>query len=351
MNYIKSLTKDVKISPKNSIKNVYQPGFETTTEGALATELGLNNPEYTVTQINNWDFKKIKIPMTLPAWIDTTTMIDWMPDNPLQLLKKNDQAVKNSYETYLNNPSDENFIRFKRTVWNTLTEGQKHPGEHGYFDFKESYNTMRWMSSAYMQHVIRYRGGNYGPFNITVDGKPSESSYESVMDPMWSAGDIARRSLDNGSEAAQLPTRNEIRSTWLYLGWIGNYGKSLNFESQYIADALTSRGFDHLSTAVILKSMVNRPANCLAIYDDIRSITRFVKQNSGTYDKSVDFALTFVLNKLNNSYSTMSVYGDDKKYSLEAIQTSKKYIEEKGGTSKSDLLNKLNQINDLVSRM
>lgn len=350
MNYIKSLTKG-KVTPRNSIKNVYQPGAEVITEGQFAGLVGLNNATYTVNQVNSWDFTQIKVPITLPSWIDTNSINDIMPDNPLQLLKEGNLNVKNAYNQYLSAPSDENFVRFKRVVFNNLTEGQKHPGEHGYSDFKESYNTMKWMSSAYIQHVIRYKDGKFGPFNIYVDGKLSDDNFESVLDPIWFAGDIARRSLDNGSITQQLPERNDIRSTWLYLGWIGNYGRSLNFESQYIADALTSKGFDNLATAVILKSVVNRPSNCLAIYDDIRSITRFVNQNSGMYDRSADFVLTFVLNKINNARSTMTVSGDDKKYSLEALNTARGYINQKAGSSKSELLSKVDNIIGLVSAM
>ncbi len=351
MNYIKSLTKNGTATPINSTQNVFQPGFETTSESALGIELGLTNPSYTVEQINSWDFMKIKIPMKLPAWFTIENNTDWMPDRPIQLMKKGDESFKNSYKAYLDNPTDENFVRFKRTVFNTLTEADKHPGEHGDANFEESYNTMRWMSSAYMQHVIRYRGGKYGPFNMIVDGKPTDTRYETVMDPIWLAGNTARRSLDNGTLASQLPNRDEIKATWLYMGWVGNYGKTVTFESQYIGTALTDKGYNNLAAAVILKSMVNRPDNCLAIYDDIRSIARFVKQNSGMYEKSVDFALTFVLNKLKNSPSSMTVMGTDKKYSLEALLTTKWYIEEKGGATKQELLAKLKEIDDLVSAM
>lgn len=351
MNYIKSLTKTGVATPRNSTSNVFQPGSVTTSEASMAVELGLTNPSYTIEQINSWDFMKIKVPIQLPAWFKIGDNTDWMPDNPLQLLKKNNPVVKSAYETYLNNPSDENFVRFKRTVFNNLAAGEIHPGEHGYADFEESYNTMRWMSSAYMQHVIRYKGGKYGPFNMIVDGKPTDSRVETIMDPIWLAGNVARRSLDNGTLATVLPNRDEIKASWLYMGWIGNYGKTITFETQYIGTALTDKGYNNLAAAVILKSIVNRPDNCLAIYDDIRSISRFVKQNSGMYEKSVDFALTFVLNKLKNSPSSMLVTGTDKKYSLEALLTTKWYIEERGGATKQELLAKLKEIDDLVSAM
>lgn len=351
MNYIRSLSKNGTVTPKNSTQNVFQPGFETTSESAMAIELGLTNPSYTVEQINSWDFTKVKVAMKLPGWFTIENNTDWMPDRPIQLMKRGDESFKNAYKMYLDNPTDANFVRFKRIVFNTLTEAEKHPGEHGGNDFEESYNTMRWMSSAYMQHVIRYRGGKYGPFNIVVDGKPSDARYESVMDPVWLAGNTARRSLDNGTLSTVLPNRDEIKATWLYMGWIGNYGKTVTFESQYIGTALTDKGYDKLAVAVILKSMVNRPDNSLAIYDDIRSIARFTKQNSGMYEKSVDFALTYVLNKLKNSPTSMTVMGTDKKYSLEALLTTKWYIEERGGLTKADLLDKLKQIDDLVSQM
>lgn len=350
MNYIKSLTKG-KVTPRNSIKNVYQPGAEVVTETQFAMSIGLNNPVYTTNQVNSWDFTQIKVPILLPSWIDTNSINDIMPDKPMQLLREGNIAVKNAYNQYLNTPTDENFVRFKRVVFNNLTEGQRHPGEHGYSDFKESYNTMKWMSSAYIQHVIRYKNGNFGPFNMMVDGKMSDDTYESVLDPIWFAGDIARRSLDNGSATQQLPERDEIRSTWLYLGWIGNYGKTANFETKYIAEALISKRFQYLTQAVIMKSLVNRPNNVQALYDDIKTASKDVDPNTGNYDKCLDFMLTYVNNKINTNYQGAKVSGDQKKWSLEDLATARGYINQKAGGSKAALLAKIDQIITSVNAM
>ena len=350
MNYIKSLTKG-KVTPRNSIKNVYQPGAEVVTETQFAMSIGLNNPVYTTNQVNSWDFTQIKVPITLPSWIDTNSINDIMPDNPMQILKNGNVNVKNAYNQYLNTPTDENFVRFKRVVFNNLTEGQRHPGEHGYSDFKESYNTMKWMSSAYIQHVIRYKNGNFGPFNMMVDGKMSDDTYESVLDPIWFAGDIARRSLDNGSATQQLPERDEIRSTWLYLGWIGNYGKTANFETKYIAEALISKRFQYLTQAVIMKSLVNRPNNVQALYDDIKTASKDVDPNTGNYDKCLDFMLTYVDNKITTNYQGAKVIGDQKKWSLEDLETARGYINQKAGGSKTALLAKIDKIITAINAM
>ena len=350
MNYIKSLTKGT-VTPRNSIKNVYQPGAEVITESQFATSIGLNNPAYTLNQVNSWDFTQIKVPITMPSWIDTNSINDVMPDKPLQLLKNNDAGVKSAYTQYLNNPTDENYVRFKRVVFNTLTEGEKHPGEHGYSDFKESYNTMKWLSSMYIQHVIRYRNGNFGTFNITVDGQSSDDTYESVLDPIWFAGDIARRSLDNGSVADQLPERNDVRSTWLFLGWIGNYGKTANFETKYIAEALISKNFQYLTQAVIMKSIVNRPNNVQALYDDLRSAGKNIDPNTGNFDKCLDFMLSYVINKINTNPAGAKVTGNDKIWSLEDLNTARGEINQKAGSSKATLLSKIDQIIAAVNAM
>lgn len=350
MNYIKSLTKG-KVTPRNSIKNVYQPGGEIVSEGQFANSVGLSNASYSVSQVNNWDFTQIKVPITLPSWIDTASINDIMPDKPMELLRNGNLQVKSAYMNYLDSPTDENYVRFKRVVFNSLTEGQKHPGEHGYSDFKESYNTMKWMSSAYIQHVIRYKGGKFGPFNIYVDGKLSDDTYESVLDPIWFAGDIARRSLDNGSVSQQLEERDEVRSTWLYLGWIGNYGRTANFETKYIAEALLSKRFQYLTQAVIMKSLVNRPNNVQALYDDIRTAARLVDPNTGNYDKCLDFMLTFVNNKINTNPLAARVYGSDKTFSLEDLNTARGFINEKAGSSKASLLTKIDQIIAAVNAM
>jgi hypothetical protein len=232
-----------------------------------------------------------------------------------------------------------------------LTAGEKHPGEHGYNDFKESYNTMKWLSSAYIQHVIRYKNNQFGPFNIFVDGRNSDNIYESVLDPIWFAGDIARRSLENGSVSTQLQDRDEIRSTWLYLGWIGNYGKTANFESKYISDALMSKNFQYLTQAVIMKSLINRPNNVQALYDDVRSAGKFIEPNTGNFDKCLDFMLSYIINKQNTNYQSTVVTGDDKKWSLEDLISAKSDIEKKAGSAKNTLINKIDQIIASVNAM
>lgn len=350
MNYIKSLTKNG-VTPRNTTKIVYQPGMDIVTESQFANSIGLTNSSYTLNQIAAWDFTQIKVPITLPRWVDTSSLNDILPEKALQLLKNNNSAVKTAYYQYLENPTDVNFVRFKRVVFNNMTAGEKHPGEHGYADFKESYNTMKWLSSAYIQHIIRYKNGQFGPFNLVVDGVNSDNIYESVLDPIWFAGDIARRSLDNGSLQEQLQDRDDIRSTWLYLGWIGNYGKTANFESKYIAEALISKNFQYLSQAVIMKSLINRPSNVQAIYDDLRSAGRFIEPSTGNFDKCLDFMLTFVLNKQSMYYSSTIVIGDEKKWSLEDLIATKGYIEQKAGSSKIALLAKIDQIIATVSAM
>lgn len=350
MNYIKSLTKNG-VTPRNTTKIVYQPGNEIVTETQFANSIGLTNSSYTLNQIAAWDFTQIKVPITLPSWVDTSTLNDILPEKSLQLLKNNNLAVKTAYYQYLENPTDPNFVRFKRVVFNTLTAGEKHPGEHGYNDFKESYNTMKWLSGAYIQHIIRYKNGQFGPFNIIVDGINSDNTYESVLDPIWFAGDIARRSLDNGSIQEQLKDRDDIRSTWLYLGWIGNYGRTANFESKYIAEALISKNFQFLTQAVILKSLINRPSNVQAIYDDLKTAGRFIEPSTGNFDKCLDFMLTFILDKQSTNYQSTIVTGDDKKWSLEDLVFAKGYIEQKAGSSKSALLVKINLIIATVNAM
>ena len=52
-----------------------------------------------------------------------------------------------------------------------------------------------------------------------------------------------------------------------------------------------------------MKSIVNRPDNFQAMYDDLRSAGKNIDPNTGNFDKCLDFMLTYVANTNTNSQS------------------------------------------------
>ena len=147
---------------------------------------------------------------------------------------------------------------------------------------------------------------NDNPFSDLTFGEEIDSdiSQFSLIDPVWDVGNIARRSEDNGSltgNQEEIPNRllNEVQ--WLYLGWLGNFGKRNSFESQYIGRALTDFGHPKLGVLVTLKSLISRSAHTQRMYDDLHTLT-FVNTPETLYH-SIDFAVSYLINGLESGDS------------------------------------------------
>ena len=71
------------------------------TESQFANSIGLGNASYSFNQIDAWDFTQIKVPITLPGWVDTSTIIDILPEKPIQLLKNKSINSYNPVRDYM----------------------------------------------------------------------------------------------------------------------------------------------------------------------------------------------------------------------------------------------------------
>jgi len=250
--------------------------------------------------INSWDFRNnIAISFEFPKWFagDETNSLthdntDFIPE--IDLLTEKEGDVRLKFEAYLSDPSNANFLALMQAAHYALSEGERHPGEHNYYDFIKSFDYQRWMTTLYFQHAID--PGN--DFNFG-DELSSDIASFSIADALWDAGNVARRSQDNGDGTQEIPNRLLNELGWLYLGWLTNYGARNSFETQYLGTALKDYGEQHLATLVILKSLLSRSDHSQLIYDDIYSLSFLAKDD--LYYESLLFATEHVLQGLNNS--------------------------------------------------
>lgn len=250
--------------------------------------------------INSWDFRNnIAISFEFPKWFagDETNSLahdntDFIPE--IDLLTEKEGDVRLKFEAYLSDPSNANFLALMQAAHYALSEGERHPGEHNYYDFIKSFDYQRWMTTLYFQHAID--PGNDFDFG---DELSSDIASFSIADALWDAGNVARRSQDNGDGTQEIPNRLQNELSWLYLGWLTNYGARNSFETQYLGTALKDYGEQHLATLVMLKSLLSRSDHSQLIYDDIFSLSFLAKD--ALYYESLLFATEHVLQGLNNS--------------------------------------------------
>ena len=250
--------------------------------------------------INSWDFRNnIAISFEFPKWFagDETNSLahdntDFIPE--IDLLTEKEGDVRLKFEAYLSDPSNANFLALMQAAQFALSEGERHPGEHNYYDFIKSFDYQRWMTTLYFQHAID--PGNDFDFG---DELSSDIASFSIADALWDAGNVARRSQDNGDGTQEIPNRLLNELGWLYLGWLTNYGARNSFETQYLGTALKDYGEQHLATLVILKSLLSRSDHSQLIYDDIYSLSFLATDD--LYYESLLFATEQVLQGLNNS--------------------------------------------------
>jgi len=298
--------------------------------------------------INSWDFRNnIAISFEFPKWFagDETNSLahdntDFIPE--IDLLTEKEGDVRLKFEAYLSDPSNANFLALMQAAHYALSEGERHPGEHNYYDFIKSFDYQRWMTTLYFQHAID--PGNDFDFG---DELSSDIASFSIADALWDAGNVARRSQDNGDGTQEIPNRLQNELGWLYLGWLTNYGARNSFETQYLGTALKDYGEQHLATLVILKSLLSRSDHSQLIYDDIYSLSFLAKD--ALYYESLLFATEHVLQGLNNSETRYDLLQTDQvTVTLNNLGYTKQNIQNNSYINTTQKQNLENQIDSLV---
>jgi|TARA_B110000908_G_scaffold106092_1_gene124916 hypothetical protein len=292
--YLRSLRISSQIIPNNNAAVIPQP------TGVSPSNVWDGITSLSEAQIQGWDFKNsIAISFDFPHWFagDETNLLtedntDFIPE--IDLLSDKEGDVRTTFEVYVLEPSNENFLSLMKAAHNSLTEGERNPGEHNYDDFAKSFDYQRWMATLYFQHVID--PGNDFEYG---DELSQDIASFSISDALWDAGNVARRSQDNGDGTQEIPNRLQNELGWLYMGWLTNYGARNSFETQYLSTALKEYGEEHLATLVILKSLVSRSDHSQLFYDDLFSLS-FLARNELLY-QSLLFSCDYLLTGLNNN--------------------------------------------------
>ena len=271
---------------------------------------------------------------------------DFIPEIDLLSEKEGDVRVK--FETYNTEPSNTNFLALMQAAHYALSEGERHPGEHNYYDFDKSFDYQRWMATLYFQHVIEPNND----FEFGDELSNNVASF-SISDALWDAGNVARRSQDNGNGSQEIPNRLQNELSWLYLGWLTNYGARNSFETQYLGTALKDYGQEHLATLIILKSLISRSDNSPLIYADIFSLT-YLAKNEWLYE-SMKFGTGYVLDGLNDSDPRFHLMNDDEvSVTINTLSHARQNISQNttlSGTQKQELLPLIDSISSFVSAM
>lgn len=308
----------------------------------------------TEAQINSWDFRNdIATSFEFPKWFagdESNAMsddnTDFIPEIDLLSEKEGDVRVK--FETYNTEPSNTNFLALMQAAHYALSEGERHPGEHNYYDFDKSFDYQRWMATLYFQHVIEPNND----FEFGDELSNNVASF-SISDALWDAGNVARRSQDNGNGSQEIPNRLQNELSWLYLGWLTNYGARNSFETQYLGTALKDYGQEHLATLIILKSLISRSDNSPLIYADIFSLT-YLAKNEWLYE-SMKFGTGYVLDGLNDSDPRFHLMNDDEvSVTINTLSHARQNISQNttlSGTQKQELLPLIDSISSFVSAM
>lgn len=300
--YIRQLTQSENVTPNNNGSLGSMIGLDNS-NGVPPSQVWDGSTPLTVSIINSWDFRTgITHSFEIPRWFkgDETNELyddnlDWLPE--VDLITEKGGQVELAYDTYLSNPNKENLLHVLQQSHYSLSEGERHPGEHDFYDFDKSLDYQKWMATLYMQHLLKPNsdlsfGEELTGYNV--------KEY-SISESLWDAGNVARRSEDNAtSSSGQIKNRLTNEVQWLYLGWLTNYGKKNSFETQYIGTALKDYGERDLASLVILKSLVSRSSNTQRVYDDVNTMSHTTSDDM-LYE-SLKFGVTYLLDGLENDY-------------------------------------------------
>lgn len=318
--YFKQLAKTNNIIPNGNPPIIPIP------RGQNPNQVWNGNTTLTENQINGWNFRdNININFSFPKWFSgdqfndkANENLDFIPE--IDLLTAKEGSIRTAFDKYLKNPTKFELKNVLLAVQNTLTEGEKNPGEHGYNDFVTAFDYARWKAVLYFQH-IRKRNSDLN-FGEEIDADISDFS---LADALWDVGNIARRSQDNGSNVGngkEIDNRLQNEVQWLYLGWLTNFGKRNSFETQYIGAALKDYGEQDLASLVILKSIVSRSDHSQLLYDDVYSMS-FITSDNKVYE-SLQFGLNYLLNGIKSGNPRFRLLKPDQiKNSLDNLKDNK----------------------------
>lgn len=317
----------------------------------------------TISEIESWNFKTgMRYSFSSPKWFEgdgtnllPTENLDWLPE--LDLISEKGGEVATTYAAYVQSPTKENLKAVLQAGHEALSEGERHPGEHGYFDFNRAFDFQRWLATLYMQHVINPDSDL--EFGEEISGYAVKDF--SLADGIWDAGNVARRSQDNGrSPNDEIDNRllNEVQ--WLYLGWLTNYGERNSFESQYIGTALKEYNHQDLASLVILKSMISRSPNSVRRYDDV--FTMGYITSDALFYESVAFGLEHLIEGILHGNGDFQLLNSDEiqntlsnlKNSVSPIPDLYQFVTEKtflSQTQSNDLHAKIDSVYTLVEAM
>lgn len=348
--YLKKLGIEEGITPNDNDNVIPLP------YGRSYDEVWNGSSVLTVEQVNQWDFRgEIEIPFEFPKWFEgdeTNNLIDdnldFIPE--IDLVNEKD-IVKEAFEGYLNNPNKHTLKALLKKSHEALSEGERNPGEHGFNNFNKAFDYQRWMATVYFQHILSPNSDL--SFGDEID---DDISNFSLIDPVWDVGNIARRSEDNGTltgNGNEIQNRLENEVKWLYLGWLGNFGKRNSFETQYIGSALRDFGHPKLGVLVTLKSLISRSSNSQRMYDDLFTLT-FVNTPE-TLFRSLEFGTNYLINGLETEYSFFLLKSQhDFTHARNGILNTINFVESSDQLTteeKSVLNSKLDILKDLMETM
>lgn len=318
--YFKQLAKTNNIVPNGNPPIIPIP------KGQNPNQVWNGSTPLTENQIKGWNFREnININFSFPKWFSGDQFNDKPNENTdfipeIDLLTAKEGSIRVAFDKYIKNPTKFELKNVLQTVQNTLSDGERNPGEHGYNDFVTAFDYARWKAVLYFQH-IRKRNSDLS-FGEEIDTDISEFS---LADALWDVGNVARRSQDNGSNVGngkEIDNRllNEVQ--WLYLGWLTNFGKRNSFESQYIGSALKDFGEQDLASLVILRSLVSRSDQSQLLYDDAYSMSYLTSENK-VYE-SLQFGLNYLLNGIKSGSPRFKLLKSDQiKNTLDNLKDNK----------------------------
>ncbi len=290
--YFKQIAKNNNIVPNGNLPIIPIP------KGQSPNQVWDGSTSLTENQINGWNFREnINLSFSFPKWFSGDQFnnkadenLDFIPE--IDLLTAKEGVIRVAYNKYLKNPTKTELKNVLMSVQNTLSDGERNPGEHGYNDFNTAFDYARWKAVLYFQHIKKKNSDLI--FGEEIDADISEFA---LADAIWDVGNVARRSQDNGSNLGngkEIDNRllNEVQ--WLYLGWLTNFGKRNSFESQYIGSALKDYGEQDLASLVILRSLVNRSDHSQLLFDDVYTMS-YITSDNKLYE-SLNFGLNYLIN-------------------------------------------------------
>ena len=288
--YLSQLQYELGITPNNNAPVIPTP------VGDIPTAVW-SGQELSTELIESWNFKNIEVSFDSPRWFDNKSNLDWIPGDTISSFGRGE--VRNRFQEYLDDPSLARLESLIIEADQNLTQGERHPGEYDYWDFKTSFENARWLSVLYMQHVFS---------NPSVNIEDSEIG----IDMLWRPGDIARRS-GTGDLTGELDNRVLNGISWMYYSWLYDEGyKRGDFESSYLCNDLHEYGLTHLALLVNLKNLVTRGPNTRDPFWDLAHLVNMNYQPGELYYQSVSFGIEYILDRLNNDYENIRLNENDK---------------------------------------